>query len=175
MANPIDIVTAKVKGAQRGMEARREGLVGVFQTLARQHGEAAALVDRVKGDPDKRGSLWPKIKIALIAHEQAELAAVYPALAHHRELQDLVERHGREARSLEDMITRLDSTTVDRDEWMSLLVSLGETVRAHAAYEEDDIFPTALEAIGAHAAKQLEDAFKAAYKDLEASLEQAVH
>ena len=175
MANPIDIVTAKVKGAQRGMEARREGLIGVFQTLARQHGEATALIARLKADPDKRQALWPTIKLELEAHEQAELQTVYPALARHRELQDLVERHGREARQLDDMIERLDSMTADDDEWMTLLVTLGETVLAHAAYEENDIFPTALRSIGADRAKQLDETYRSAHKTIETSLEHAVH
>jgi hypothetical protein len=175
MANPIDTAAAKAKGMQRGMEARREGLVGVFLTLAKQHGEAGALLDRVKDDPSKRESLWPKIKIALVSHEKGELKVVFPALARHIELQPYVEQHAREAKQLDDMIARLDSLAIESDEWMSVFVTLAGTVVAHAAEEDTVIFPRSLQFIGADRAKELDDAFKSAQNDVESSLKKAVH
>ena len=176
MANPIDTVAAKARGVQQGMEARREGLVGVFHTLAKQHGEAAALFDRVKNDASKRESLWPTIRLALVSHEKGELKAVYPALARHEQLQPFVEQHALEAKQLEDMIVRLDSRFIESDEeWMTLFVRLGDTVRAHAAEEENEIFPKALKFIGPDRANELDDAFKSVQKDVESAIKKAIH
>ena len=83
MANPIDIAVSKAKGMERAMEARRDGLVGVFQTIAGQHGEVASLIDRIKDDVRKRDSLWPRVRAALLAHEQAEIKTVYAVLDHY--------------------------------------------------------------------------------------------
>ena len=175
MANPIDTISAKAKGIQKGIEARREGLVGVFHTLAKQHGEAGALLDRVKGDASKADSLWPKIKIALVSHEKAELQVVYPALARHNELQVFVEQHARDAQQLEDMVVRLDAMAVASPEWMSLFASLRAAVLTHASTEESEIFPEALQFIGENRAKELDDAFKSVQRDVESSLKKAIH
>ena len=117
MANPIDTLAAKVKAAQKGMEARREGLVGVFHTLAKQHGEASALIERLKNDASKRDALWPKIKLALLAHEKAELEVVYPVLADYPAMKAFVAQHAREASDLEAMILRLDDRSIVGDAW----------------------------------------------------------
>jgi hemerythrin superfamily protein len=175
MANPIDTISAKVKGAQKGMEARREGLVGVFQTLAKQHGEVAALIERVNNDTSKRDALWPKIKVMLLSHEKAELKAVYPKLARYNELQVYVEQHAQDATQLEQMIGRLDVVAIASDEWMSLFVSLGDAVLAHAGMEEAQIFPIAVQTIGEDRAKELDDDFKSAFKDIEGLLKKTVH
>jgi hypothetical protein len=147
----------------------------VFQTLAKQHGEAAALIDRVKNDAGKREALWPKIKVALVSHEKGELAAVYPALDRFAELKEFVAQHGREAKELEDMINRLDSMSIETDAWMSLFETLGDTVLAHATEEENEIFPVAMNAIGVDRAKDLDDKFQAAQKTVKTTLEKTSH
>jgi hemerythrin superfamily protein len=175
MANPIDVMVSKAKGMEKSMEARRDGLVGVFQTLAKQHGEAAALIDRVKEDSLKRESLWPKIKVALVSHEKGELKAVYPELAKHDALKPFVAQHAKEADELSAMIDRLDTMSMDAREWGSLFGTLASTVVAHATEEENEIFPIALNAIGVDKAKELDAAFKDAQKEVETTLKKTQH
>jgi hypothetical protein len=175
MANPIDIVVAKARGFEKSMEAHRDGLLGVFQTLAKQHGEAASLIDRVRNDASKRESLWHTIEVALVSHERAELEAVYPVLEVEPQLRPYVERHAREADELTALIDRLNVTPISSDDWMIVFDELGDAVVAHAAEEEHEIFPAALAAIGDTCAKQLDDRFKAAHKRVRASLEKARH
>jgi Hemerythrin HHE cation binding domain len=175
MANPIDIVASKARGLVKSMEAHHNGLVGVFQTLAKQHGEAASLIERVRDDAGKAESLWPAIEIALVSHEHAELEVVYPVLDVLPSLKPLVERHAHEARELDDMIARLDRTPLASDEWMSLFDALGDAVASHAMEEEHEIFPIALAELGDDRAKQLDDRFKAAQKRIRGSLEKLQH
>jgi len=160
MANPIDVVVAKTKGAEHAIKAHHDGLVGVFTTLAKEHGEAAALMERVSADPSKRESLWPKIRIALATHEKGELKAVYPVLDRHATLKPLVAQHAEEAAELDKMIAHLDGTSIESDEWGSLFATLARAVVSHAAEEENDIFPAAMNAIGVDEAKRLDKAFK---------------
>jgi hypothetical protein len=175
MANPIDIVVAKARGFEKSMEAHRDGLLGVFQTLAKQHGEAAALIDRVRNDAGKRESLWPVIRLALITHERAELEAVYPALEVVAGLRTYVELHAIEANDLENRIMQLEGSLFGGETWMSQFDELGEAVVAHAMEEEHEIFPAALAVIGENSAKQLDDRFKAAHKRVRVLLEKTRH
>ncbi|HEX4451444.1 MAG TPA: hemerythrin domain-containing protein [Kofleriaceae bacterium] len=175
MANPIDIVVAKARGFEKSMEAHRDGLLGVFQTLAKQHGEAVALIDRVRDDTKKRDPLWRTIEIALVSHERAELEAVYPVLAEEPQLRTYVERHAREADALTALIGRLNTMPMTGEDWMTVFDELGDAVATHAAEEEHEIFPAALAVIGENCAKQLDDRFKAAHKRARASFEKTRH
>jgi hemerythrin superfamily protein len=175
MANPIDIAVSKAKGMERSMEARRDGLVGVFQTIARQHGEVASLMDRVKNDARKREALWPRIKISLLSHEKSELKVVYPVLDRYGELEHFVAEHAEEAQQLEDMITRLDAMPAQGEDWMTLFEALAEAVLSHANEEESEIFPAAINVIGQDRAKALDDKFRATFKDFKAAFEKVTH
>src|SRR6185312_1641483 len=109
MPRSIDVAAAKAKGVEKAIHARRDGLVGVFQTLMKQHGEVSALIDRVDKTPEKRESLWPKIKVALLSHERGELEVVYPAMNRYHALKQIAKQHNEEASQLEDMIEQLDA------------------------------------------------------------------
>jgi Hemerythrin HHE cation binding domain len=175
MANPIDILAAKTKGLENAMEAHRNGLVGVFRTLAKQHGEAGALIDRIKNDSGKRASLWPKLRVALMAHEHGELDAVYPALERYHALKQFVQRHDDEAKQLESTIQRLDSMSIESDEWGGVFGTLADMIASHVAEEENEIFPQSQSAIGDDRARDLDDAFKAAHKKAAADAERTTH
>lgn len=163
MPRSMDIAAAKIKGLEKAMHARRDGLVGVFQTIMKQHGEASALIDRVQRTPDKCESLWPKIKVSLLAHERSELKVVYPAMNRYRALKRIVSQHDEEASQLEDMIERLDAMSPESAEWMSLFGSLRDTVRSHVNEEENEFFPIAINEMGPERVKALDAKFKAAF------------
>jgi hemerythrin superfamily protein len=175
MANPIDIAVSKAKGMERAMEARRDGLVGVFQTIAGQHGEVASLIDRVKDDARKREALWPRIRVTLLAHEQAELKRLYPVLDRYAELEPFVAMHAEDARRLTELIDRLDAATIYDEDWMGLFEGLADMVIEHANEEENEIFPSAINAIGPDRARDLDDKFRASFKEFRASFEKMTH
>jgi hemerythrin superfamily protein len=175
MANPIDIAVSKAKGMERAMEARRDGLVGVFQTIAGQHGEVASLIDRIKDDVRKRDSLWPRVRAALLAHEQAEIKTVYAVLDHYAELAPIVASHTENAQRIAALVERLDATVIRDVDWLSLFEGLADTVTEHANEEENDIFPAAINAIGTDRARDLDDRYRAAFKEFRASFEKMTH
>jgi hypothetical protein len=166
MRNRMDHAVAKTKGVMKGIKARIDGLAGVFETLAKQHGEAAALLDAVHADPAKRASLWPQIRAALLAHERAEMRVLYPELRMYDELRPLANQHDAEATELERMIHDLDSIDMASETWGKLLDRLAENVKRHANEEETDTFPRAQNSIGVARAKQLDAKFAAAHDAL---------
>ena len=166
MPNRLDSIISKAKGAVKGVEARREGLVGVFATLARQHGEVASLIERCKRDASKRDGLWPKIRTALLAHERAEMRELYPVLRSAPLTHDLAEHHDHDANRLETLIDRLDSIELASTTWGEVFEQLSTAVLRHAHEEEQQIFPVAQEAIGTERADELDAKFAAEHKRL---------
>lgn len=160
MPNRMDSLLSKGAGKMHGVRARLDGLVGVFQTLAEEHGEVSALLKRLQERPEKQPELWPTIRRELLSHERAEQRVVYPVLLRHPETQIFAEQHEQEATQLEAMIERLDRATID--EWPSLYNQLVDTVIHHAKEEESEIFPIARQVIGDATAKDLDDRFLAA-------------
>jgi hemerythrin superfamily protein len=167
MPNPVDTMISKGKGAIKSIQARLEGLQGVFRTIAQQHGEVSALLKRVEHDADKRQDLWPKIRMELLSHEHAELREVYPVLRQHAATRALADHHDADARELEQMIARLDRLDIESEAWGALFSELTDAVVAHAAEEEQVIFPAAQEAIGEVLAEDMDRRFLAAKRQLE--------
>ena len=166
MANPMDQVISKGAGVAHEIKARMDGLVGVFATLAEQHGEASALLGRAKADEGKRSELWPTIRAALKAHEQGELREVYPVLRQYAELRALADRHETEATVLNQTIDQMDAHGPKSSQFAVLLDKLISLVVAHATEEEKQIFPKAQDVIGDARAKELEPRFVAAAKQI---------
>jgi hemerythrin superfamily protein len=160
---------AKTKATAKAVKARVEGLAGVFATLAKQHGEASALLHAVVVDRSKRDELWPKIRSALLSHERAEMRVLYPELRMHDELRALANRHDAEASELERMIHDLDEVDIAGDTFGNLFERLADTVVHHATEEEQDFFPRAQRVIGKDRAKDLDPKFLATQKSLEQS------
>jgi hemerythrin superfamily protein len=166
MPNRMDSMIAKGTGTAKAVEARVRGLVGVFKTLAEEHGEASALLKRVKNNPAKRADLWPKIRQELVSHEKGEMREVYPVLRANPETSALAEHHDTEAGQLSALIDRIHATDMASDEWGQLLDQLISLVEHHVHEEEHDIFPKAQEAIGADRARELEPRFLATKKQI---------
>jgi hemerythrin superfamily protein len=170
MPTRMDSMGSKGAGTAKGVEARLRGLVGVFKTLAEQHGEVSSLLQRVKRDRDKRVALWPKIRQELLSHEKAELREVYPVLSAHSEIRSLALQHDVEANELSMLIDRIHATEISSEEWGGLFEQLIVLVERHAHEEEQEIFPKAQDAIGVAQAKEIEPRFLATKKQVAASL-----
>jgi len=170
MANPIDQVISKGAGLAQELKARMDGLLGVFDTLAEQHGEAGALLKRARADANKRSELWPTIRAALTAHEQGELRVVYPALREYAQLTALADRHESEASHLSRTVDRMDAFGPLSPQFASMLDELIELVGAHAAEEETRIFPIAQSVIGDARARELDSRFLSVARQIEQTM-----
>jgi hypothetical protein len=160
MPNRMDSMIAKGAGKMKGVRARLDGLVGVFKTLAEQHGEVKVLLKRLQDKPEKKSELWPEIRRELLSHERGEKREVYPVLRHHAQTRALAEHHDQEAAEMESMIATLDRG--EALDWQALYDQLVDSVIHHAEEEEKEIFPKAQDAIGHEAARDMEPRFLAA-------------
>lgn len=165
MPKTMDNVIAQGMGAVKAVKARIEGLVGVFNTLAEQHGEVAALLKRLQAHPERRVELWPVIRAELVSHEQSELRELYPVLRQFPETLALADEHDEEARDMSAMIQRLDEVDLYTDTWRALFDEMAATVVHHATEDEEQrIFPEAQRVLGEDLARTL-DAKLLAVKD----------
>jgi hemerythrin superfamily protein len=160
MPNRMDSMISKGAGKLKGVKARLDGLVGVFRTLAEQHGEVKVLLERLQDKPEKKPELWPEIRRELLSHERGELREVYPVLRQHMQTRALAEHHDQEAAEMESLIEKLDTPqTLD---WQALYNQLVDAVIHHAEEEEKEIFPKAQAVLGDQACKALDARFLAA-------------
>jgi len=155
MPSRSDQIASKGMGIAKAVKATAKGIVGVFKTLMEQHGEVSALIRRVQKDAGKRADLWPQIRRELLSHERGELRVVYPALRERAETRELADRHDAEATSLEGQIAAVDQEPTDSTAWAEAFDRLVELVQAHVTFEENEVFPAAMAALGDNRARAL--------------------
>jgi hemerythrin superfamily protein len=166
MPSRMDSMLSHGMGKVKEVKARITGLVGVFATLAEQHGEVAALLESAKRSDEKFGELWPTIRRELISHEQGELREVYPVLRARDATRELADHHDAEAAQLEQLIMTIDNLAIASPARREHFERLVDMVLRHAREEETDIFPKAQDALGKDEVKELEEPFLAAKQQI---------
>jgi hemerythrin superfamily protein len=166
MPNRMDSMVSHGMGAFKSLKARLSGLVGIFRTLAEQHGEVTALLERAKVSDEKFTELWPTIRRELMSHERAEMRELYPLLREHASTRQIADTHDEEAAQLEALINEIDQLAIGSDVRRERYKVLIEKVRSHANEEERDFFPKAQQAIGKDQAQQLDSRFLAAKRQI---------
>jgi hypothetical protein len=153
-----------VMSALKTAKATVEGLDGVFKLLTREHGEVAALIDRVtlSADPELRRQIFPVIREKLLGHEKGELSVVYPAYLPDAELAGYAEMHDRDAGTLERYVERLAGMAYDDRQWEETFAELAAVVARHAKLEEQEYFPQANRVFGKEVAREMEGRYEAA-------------
>ncbi len=160
--NRIDSVISHGMGKLKAARARLRGLTGVFRTIAEQHGEVAALLQRARTSDEKLAELWPDIRRELLSHEKAELRIVFPELRKHEGLRAMADHHETEAEALERLIESIGQMPAGSADRRTAFKRLVDMVLAHADEEETQIFPKAQEQLGRAEVDALEPRFVAA-------------
>jgi len=163
MTHRTEHVATKAAGAAKLVKAAFKGFKGVFRTLTEEHGEAAALMKRIaiSTNSDVYAEFFPQLRDALLAHERAELAVVYPVLAKYDETRAIAADHAEEARELERVLNELDGLPMDSLEWKPKFERLAAMVERHVSEEEGAWFATAQKAMGESKAEELQRAYLA--------------
>jgi hemerythrin superfamily protein len=155
-------ITVQGKGKVKLAKAKLKGLTGIFSTLAEEHGEASALLNRIdrSSDPERWREVFPKVRKELLAHERGELAVLYPRLQQHEQTRQIVQDHQREADQLESLLEQLHAQPYESAEWKPMFSRLLELVEHHVEEEESTYFERAQEVLGKETAKQLNQEYK---------------
>ena len=166
MPNRMDSMLSHGMARVKAVKARLSGLVGVFKTLASEHGEVRVLLERAKTSDERFVDLWPTIRRELISHEKAERRELYPVLRAHPETRSLADHHDAEADELDALIASVDALGVGTPELHDAFKLLIERVAHHSKEEESKIFPEAQRVIGKDRAELIETKFLAAKRQL---------
>jgi hypothetical protein len=150
MPNQLENIASGAMGAAKAIQAKIEGLTGVFAHLAREHGEVSTMLQRVKVSSDLRvrEEFFPKIRSELLAHERAEQIVVYPAFRARPELESFAEAHEVEAEQLEQQVALVTETEYEDPYWPPRFAALVDQVSEHVKEEEDTLFRAANRVIG---------------------------
>jgi hypothetical protein len=174
MSFQIQQITAQTASKHGATKAPFHVLDGIFRQLLTEHREAALLFKRLRelkdDEPQKRREYWRELRIALLAHEQAELQEVYKAFEGYPTLQDIVDDHGRKAQRLELLIAELDALPVTATNFRVTLQRLEVAFRQHVFEEESEFFPRARGVMGRDKAEELEIPYRSAKLSLMAGL-----
>ncbi len=164
MAHRTEELASKAAGAMKTAKAAFKGLTGVFKVLTREHGEASALLMRVKMSSDVRvrSELFPKIRAELMVHEKGELREVYPVFMQHPELENIAKDHQREAGELQSLLDGLSALPYDNAAWEQGFASLVELVGQHTKQEENEYFPLANRVLGHAEIERLQSQYETA-------------
>lgn len=168
MPNPAEHIASKIMGTMKSAKAAVGGLSGVFRHLAEEHGEVTALLLRVKlgANPEVRSQLFPTIRKELLAHERAEIKAVYSVMVEHADTQQIAAQHNLEAEDLERMLGELAALDVRDTTWQAKFEKLVETVQQHVTDEEGNFFPRAQEVLGEAVADAMLPRYEAAKREV---------
>lgn len=173
MPNPANDAASKTLAAVKSGKAAVMGLSGVFDRLAREHGEATALIRRMSSaELGARRDLYLELRTELLSHERAELSEIYPALAGHEATRDMVAAHARDVRTLESLFAELDRLDFAEPAWRPTFERLLDCVERHIAEEENKYFPAAQNALGAEGAEALDSRFSQAKDSERARIEE---
>lgn len=172
MSNATEMAS-KGAGAIKGAKATLKGLKGIFRTLTKEHGEAAALVKRVASSSDVqvRQELFPTIRKELLAHERGELSELYPLLQQREDTRDMVADHEREASEMETLLEQLNARNYENPQWGETFARLAEIVEHHTKEEESEYFPRAQAALGEQVAEELDGVYKSRKQEIARQLE----
>ena len=121
--------------------------MNVFELLKQDHQRVRDIFSQLgstsRQDKRNRQDLFQELKRELVAHGHAEEKAFYPKLADKPPTHDIVEDGINEHHQIEQMIGRIETMSVETEEWRTAVGDLEKMVEHHVREEEDDMFARA--------------------------------
>ena len=164
MANPLKKKLAVAVAGQVGIaEAALSHLHGVLRLLAKDHRRCMRLLDFIleSNDAQEREAQWREFRQELLAHEYAEIEAVFSRVKPDEPLRALLAQHTEDAVRNETLISELDALPLGSDEWLATLRLLQQAVTNHIYEEENELFPMLEQALGKEGVSSAEPRFAA--------------
>lgn len=151
----------KMKGAAKSAGQTLRGHVGIFSTLAKEHGEVSALMSRAlkTDDVEERRSLYTKIRQELLSHAHAEDEVLYTRLSRPPETAGEIPHARKEHAEVEQLLNELQSMDPGHQSWVNKFEKLKSAVEHHANEEEQELFPQAQRVMDNEEARRLDDQY----------------
>lgn len=143
MTNIIERAVSKAAGGMGAVQAKLNGLEGVFVRLVNEHKQLQVWFARaeISSDAEKRAELWPRLRAELVAHEFAEAHVVYRVAEAYPDLGHIVRQHQFEEELLHSLVHNLDVAAFSSGQWEGSLKQLEQALLLHARREERAFFP----------------------------------
>lgn len=135
-----EIVRA-AKKARAVVQEELWGDKGVLSTLREEHERLIWTLNEISNTPyrDRRVELYGRLRVALLAHTEAEETTIYLELSQAGE-GALMTRSAQEHQASLDLIRQLDALPYEDARWMDTLQRLATDVEKHIEHEEKSIF-----------------------------------
>ncbi|HEY0099743.1 MAG TPA: hemerythrin domain-containing protein [Pyrinomonadaceae bacterium] len=116
-----------------------------FELLKNDHAKVSSLLEKAEAatDAPTRQQLFTQLKQELDIHAHIEEVILYPALQGAEETSDLTEEAYEEHQEVKDLLSELEATPADSEEWGDILLELKDSVEHHVEEEEGEMFPKA--------------------------------
>jgi hemerythrin superfamily protein len=160
---------AKIKGAAKQVGSMMSGESGIINSLKKEHGEVASLMDEVADDSasaSKRAKLFAEIRKKLIVHSKGEELELYPECRKHPELRTLADESVDDHDQVERLIVELDRLEVDSPLWLDTFIELKTSVEQHVELEENELFPKMERLMDDDHLREMASGYKARKKSL---------
>jgi len=136
-------------------------MADIYEILADDHRQAEELFVAIDdAELPERGPLLEQLRAELLRHAEAEKQVFYRRLAAHPDAAAVVgeslEDHAEIERMLDDLVA-MDPASPD---WLDMVHELQDSVQAHVAEEEDELFPLARDVLRAAEAERMVRAFR---------------
>jgi iron-sulfur cluster repair protein YtfE (RIC family) len=117
--------------------------------LKQDHEKVAGIFEKLEPTTERgvktREELFAQLKLELDVHAHIEETIFYPVLKQETETREITLEGYEEHHVIKMLLTELEATPVDTEEWGAKLKVLKENVEHHVEEEETDMFKTARE------------------------------
>src|SRR4026208_344683 len=114
-----------------------------------------------------REEFFNKVKAELKVHEAIEEEILYPALKEHPKAKDLVLEAYEEHNVVDMVMTEIDETPFDDDNWGAKLTVMKETLEHHSEEEEGEMFGQCRQVFEPEELQELGDEMEARKEELQ--------
>ncbi len=156
-------VARAAKKARAVFEEELCGDKGILMTLREEHDRLKWTLNGIAntGDRDRRIELYGRLRVALLAHTEAEETTVYLKLSQSGE-GELMTKSAQEHQAALDLIRALDALSYDDPQWMQTFQQLANDVERHIEHEEKTVFRLARAQFRSEELSQLDKEFRQA-------------
>lgn len=139
----------------------------IFARLTADHDAHRELAESLLDaqNPEKRRTLFERLRRDVEAHANAEEQTFYAALLAQPDVQQTARHSIIEHEELEELFEAAERAGPQGDEWPDAIAALVDRLKHHMHEEEDDVFPEAREVLSPQDAISMVQAFEARKDD----------
>jgi hemerythrin superfamily protein len=135
--------------------------MNIYNTLKADHRKVNQLFEKIIAakNNNTREKLFDELKLALLAHAEAEHTSFYQALKQHEEEKQRIKHADEEHDEVKSYLSTLAKININSDKWMEQIGELKHAVQHHVKEEESQMFKEAKKILTADEEEQALEKF----------------